>query len=144
MPKEHTADGSERRVAQTPESVAALVKKGLNVVLETGAGLGSNFRDADYERVGARVADAGKVLSGSDIVLKVRPPSAAQAKALKEGGLLLSFLYPAVNKDIVSILAERSVTSMGMEQVPRITRAQQFDALSSMANISGAWWCATT
>ena len=136
VPRE-TAEG-ERRVAATPESLSALVKKGFGVAVQAGAGEGSSFRDGDYERIGARIVrDGPALLASADVVLAVRPPSAQLVSSLKPGALLLSFLYPAVNADTVGALAKRGVTSLGMEQVPRITRAQQYDALSSMANIAG-------
>lgn len=129
----------ERRVAQTPESVAGLVKKGFGVAVEAGAGGDSSFRDASYVSAGARIVDAAAAL-GADVVLKVRPPSVAEVAGLRPGGLLVSLLQPAINGALVKALADRGVTAVAMDQIPRITRAQQFDVLSSMANIAGAGW----
>ena len=126
----------ERRVAQTPESVAGLVNKGFGVAVEAGAGSDASFRDSAFVSAGARIVDAATAL-GADVVLKVRPPSVAEVAALRPGGLLVSLLQPAINAALVKALAERGVTAVAMDQIPRITRAQQFDVLSSMANIAG-------
>jgi NAD(P) transhydrogenase subunit alpha len=134
----------ERRVAATPETTARLTKLGFEVLVESGAGEGASFRDADYEKVGARIVPAAAALWGdSDIVLKVQPPEphptaeVHEAELLREKGVLVSFVWPAKNGELIDRLAERQATVLAMDQIPRITRAQKMDALSSMANIAG-------
>ena len=127
---------NERRVALSPAAVQALTKVGYNVVVEEGAGAEAKFSNKEYENSGAAIKSKSEVF-GSDIVLKVRAPSLEEIGLLKERGNLISFLYPAQNKDIIEKLAERKVTALAMDCVPRISRAQVFDALSSMANIAG-------
>jgi H+-translocating NAD(P) transhydrogenase subunit alpha len=134
----------ERRVAATPESVARLLKLGFEVSVESQAGAGAFFGDDDYERAGARiVTDTRQLWQGADIVLKVQPPDlhptlgAHEADLLRPGATLVSFLWPGKNKELVQRLAARKVTAIAIDQVPRITRAQKVDALSSMANIAG-------
>jgi NAD(P) transhydrogenase subunit alpha len=131
----------ECRVAATPDTVEKMVKLGLEVVVETGAGEASSFADAAYIEGGARIADAAAVYD-ADIVLKVRQPiarsgGAHEADQLKPGTILISFIWPAQNKALVDKLAARKVTVFAMDAVPRITRAQKLDALSAMANIAG-------
>lgn len=134
VPKESFT--GERRVSVTPTVTAALVKKGFNINVESGAGALANFRDADYESSGAKVVDK-KAAFQSDIVLKVRAPTPNETGLFRDQGTLYSFLYPAQNKDLVDALAKHNLTVFGMDCVPRISRAQVFDALSSMANIAG-------
>lgn len=132
----------ERRVALSPEAVKKLIEQGFKVVVESGAGVGAKFLDADYAAIGAEVKTV-KDAFASDIVFKVRPPEKNQAfgiheaDLMKEGGKLVSFLYPAQNKDLLDILAKRKITAFSVDCIPRISRAQSFDALSSMANIAG-------
>ena len=131
----------ERRVAQSPESVGKLVKAGFNVVVESGAGKEAEFLDSAYQAAGAKIVDA-KTAYGSDIVLKVRPPSLQvdgkpEVALFKKGAVSYSFLYPKQNAALVEQLQKAGVTSFAMDCVPRISRAQVFDALSSMANIAG-------
>jgi len=133
----------ERRVAATPESVSRLIKLGFDVTLESGAGGGAAFPDADYEKVGATVVEGAAALwGGADIVLKVQPPEqhparGHEAEMLREGAVLVSFIWPAKNTELIERLAKRKATVLAMDQVPRVTRAQKMDALSSMANIAG-------
>lgn len=133
----------ERRVAITPETVGRLLKLGFEVAIESGAGAGASFEDAAYQAAGvAIVPDAATLWSVSDVVLKVQPPEkkangAHEADLLRPGGTLISFLWPAKNKELIDRLALRKATVLAMDQIPRITRAQKFDALSSMANIAG-------
>ena len=132
----------ECRVAATPDTVEKMVKLGLEVVIEAGAGEASSFADAAYIEAGARVADAKAVFGESDIVLKVRQPVARldggnEADQMKPGATLISFIWPAQNKPLLDRLAARKLTVFGMDAVPRITRAQKLDALSAMANIAG-------
>lgn len=126
----------ERRVALSPAAVQALTKAGFAVVVESGAGSEAKFANADYEASGAAIKDKNQVFS-SDIVLKVRAPSMEEVGLLKEKANLISFLFPAQNKELVDKLSERKLTAMAMDCIPRISRAQVFDALSSMANIAG-------
>jgi NAD(P) transhydrogenase subunit alpha len=128
----------ERRVALTPDAAAALVKKGLEVLVEAGAGEGLFAPDAAYEKAGARVVpDAGALYANADVVVKVQKPSLDEADRLREGSVLVSFLQALTSPDLVQRLAVRRITSFGMEGIPRISRAQKMDALSSQANIAG-------
>ncbi len=135
---------AERRVAATPETTARLVKLGFEVTVGTGAGEGAAFSDEDYVAAGARIEpDVRRLWQEADLVLKVLPPEPDPALGvhevdlLREGATLVSFLFPGKNAELVRRLAGRRVTAVAMDQVPRITRAQKFDALSSMANIAG-------
>jgi NAD(P) transhydrogenase subunit alpha len=134
----------ERRVAATPETAARLRKLGFEVAVERDAGAAAAFRDADYEAQGVRIAaSASEIWQDSDLVLKVQPPehnselNRHEVDLLREGGALISFIYPAKNRELVERLAQRKATVLAIDQVPRITRAQKMDALSSMANIAG-------
>ena len=133
----------ERRVAATPDTVSRLLKLGFEVTVETGAGAGASFADAEYTALGASVGRAQEIWDGSDIILKVQPPEqnadlgVHEAELLREGGILVSFIWPGKNGELVERLAARRATVLAMDQVPRITRAQKMDALSSMANIAG-------
>ncbi len=136
VPKESRA--GETRVAATPESVKKMVAAGFEVAIEAGAGAGSHIADDRYESAGATVAaDGAAALSGADTVLRVIAPDAQEAAGLKEGALLVGLLSPAQNLDLVRQLADGKVSSLAMELVPRITRAQTMDALSSQASIAG-------
>ncbi|KAH8434490.1 putative nicotinamide nucleotide transhydrogenase [Aspergillus melleus] len=133
---------NERRVALTPQNVALLRKKGFSrVLVERGAGEEAQLLDQAYEEAGATLVDPSAIWSESDIVLKVRSPRqdgpVNEINALRQGTTVISFLYPAQNKPLVESLASRGVTAFAMDMVPRISRAQTFDALSSMANIAG-------
>lgn len=133
---------NERRVAVSPVGVQALVKQGFTVKVETTAGDGAKFSDDQYREAGAIINNTKDVF-GSDIVLKVRAPTfneelgAHEAEMLKEKSTLVSFIYPAQNADLMSKLAQRKTSVLAMDQVPRVTIAQGYDALSSMANIAG-------
>lgn len=126
----------ERRVAASPNVVGRWVKAGWQVVVERGAGLAADYPDAQYEAAGATTVDRAEAWH-ADIVLKIRPPTDEEVGQLREGGTLISFLYPAQNEPLLARLAARKITALAMDQVPRISRAQKMDALSSMANISG-------
>ncbi|KXX76089.1 NAD(P) transhydrogenase, mitochondrial [Madurella mycetomatis] len=130
---------NERRVALSPQNVALLLKKGFaKVLVEKGAGAEADFLDDAYAAAGATLVDgASAVWSQADIVLKVRGPSAAEADNVKEGQTIISFLQPMQNKALVEKLAGRKAVVFAMDMIPRISRAQVFDALSSMANIAG-------
>jgi len=130
----------EKRVATTPEVIGHLKKLGFEVIVEAGAGSLANFSDAAYTEAGAIIANEVKsVWNDSDIILKVRGPelNGPEIDLLKEGQILISFLWPAQNPDLLKKLADKKVTAMAMDMVPRISRAQKMDALSSMANIAG-------
>jgi NAD(P) transhydrogenase subunit alpha len=128
----------ERRVAATPDTAQRLSKLGFEVSVERGAGERASFTDAEYEKAGARVVtDRAALMRDSDVVLKVQPPDDAEIDMLREGSTLVSFLWPAKNKPLIEKLAARRVNAVAMDAIPRITRAQKMDALSSMANIAG-------
>ena len=135
IPRETHDD--EKRVAATPESVKTLIRLGYDVSVESGAGEAAVFVDGAYEAAGASLTDAEAIWSASDMVLKVRPPALAEAEQMKEGATLVAFVQPAVNPELVELLKTKRITALAMDQVPRITRAQKLDALSSMANIAG-------
>ncbi len=130
-----TAAG-ERRVAATPASVRSLTRAGLGVVVARGAGTSAGITDEAYEEAGARIGSDDEI-AGADLIARVSPPSLDEVAALPEGAVLLSFTAPHRNLDMVSALADRRVNTLAMELVPRISRAQSIDALSSQANISG-------
>lgn len=134
VPKERWSN--ERRVAVTPTVTASLVKKGFNVNIEAGAGLEAKFRDNEYVSAGAKIVNKEQAFQ-SDIILKVRQPMDNEIAAIKANSTLISFLYPYQNKELIDKLAQRNLTAFAMDAIPRISRAQVFDALSSMANISG-------
>lgn len=142
VPKEIHA--GEKRVALTPESAQQLQKLGFTVLLEAAAGVAASFTDEAYSAVGVEIVDdTRKLWAESDIILKVRPPElhpqldTEEAELLKDGSTLISFLWPAQNQALLQKLSERKVTVLAMDSVPRISRAQKLDALSSMANIGG-------
>src|SRR5690242_954917 len=124
----------ERRVALVPETVSRLASGGFEVVLERGAGEAASFPDSSYEEAGADVgADAWQ----ADAVVKVQAPSADEAGRLREGQILIGFLQPLTDREGIERLAGRGVTAFAMESIPRITRAQPMDALSSQATVAG-------
>ena len=133
----------ERRVAATPDTTRRLVKLGFEICIESGAGAGASFPDAEFEAAGARIVDAAELWSGSDLVLKVQPPEMNttlqkhEADLVREGSVLVSFIWPAKNQELVERLRARKISVFAMDQVPRISRAQKMDALSSMSNIAG-------
>ncbi|MGJ5674820.1 MAG: Re/Si-specific NAD(P)(+) transhydrogenase subunit alpha [Nostochopsis sp.] len=133
----------ERRVGLVPDIVARLVKQGLEVWIEAGAGERAFFNDAAYEAAGATIiADTDKLWSEADILLKVSPPQEredgrSEIDLLKEGAVLISFLNPLGNPVVAQKLADRKVTALSIEMIPRTTRAQSMDALSSQASIAG-------
>lgn len=128
----------EARVALTPDSALQLQKLGHECVIETGAGAAARFSDADYEKVGVTVVKTAKALfKESDVIVKVRPPLESEVKLLKSGQTLIGFFNPAANDTLIEQAREKGATVVAMEMVPRISRAQKMDALSSMANIAG-------
>ncbi|HYM51280.1 MAG TPA: Re/Si-specific NAD(P)(+) transhydrogenase subunit alpha [Candidatus Limnocylindrales bacterium] len=128
----------ERRVALVPDSVPKLTGATLEVSIQRGAGAAAFFPDELYEKAGARLApDARTVLTGADALLKVQPPRDDEVSALREGAVLISFLQPASNAELIQALARHKVTAFSLELVPRISRAQGMDALSSQAGVAG-------
>src|SRR6266511_3798843 len=132
VPKE-TAEG-ERRVALVPDVVKALTAKEIEVAVEPGAGEGASHPDSEYSEAGAKLE--GDVW-GADVVLKVNPPTAEEVDRLRQGQVLIGFLQPLTNAELARSLASKGVVSFAMEAIPRITRAQSMDALSSQANLGG-------
>ena len=126
----------ETRVAATPATVVQLVKLGHDVVVETGAGAASSFPDEAYAEAGATVGPAAEAW-GADVVLRVNAPATDEIGLLRDGAVLVSLLSPALNPELVDALAARPITVLAMDAVPRISRAQSLDVLSSMANIAG-------
>ncbi len=136
VPRE-TAAG-ESRVAIVPETVGKLAKAGLEVLVEKGAGRAALFADEAYTKAGARLVDSAQALLGeADIVLKVDPPTLAEAGGLKEGAAVFSYLQAWSSPELLAALNARRVTAFSVEQIPRITRAQSMDVLSSQATIAG-------
>ncbi len=128
----------EARVAMTPDSALQLQKLGHECIVETGAGEMAGFSDADYKAAGVEVAKTAAALwKAADIVAKVRVPSDAEMKRLREGQTLISFFSPVADEDKMAAAAKKGATVIAMEMIPRISRAQKMDALSSMANIAG-------
>ena len=129
---------AETRAAATPDSVKKLIAMGFAVSVETGAGAGASFPDADYLAAGATIApSAESALADADVVLKVRAPTETEIGAIKPGALLIALLNPYNDRPLLDALAKRGVTAIAMEFVPRISRAQSMDALSSQANLAG-------
>jgi H+-translocating NAD(P) transhydrogenase subunit alpha len=136
VPKERFP--GEKRVATVPEVVEKLIKLGFRVAVEAGAGDDAQIADDAYRAAGAEiVADRAALWRTGDIVFKVRAPDVDEVGLLREGGVLVSFIWPAQNPDLMQMLAARHATVLAMDSVPRISRAQKLDALSSMANIGG-------
>jgi NAD(P) transhydrogenase subunit alpha len=135
-PKETAAD--ERRVALVPDTATRLGAAALEVSVESGAGSAAYITDEAYQQAGAKIVMSATTLLGeSDAVLKVQPPSTAEVELIKKGAVLISFLQPATQGDIVRALAKRGVTAFSLELVPRLSRAQSMDALSSQASAAG-------
>ena len=135
IPRE-TAAG-EKRVATVPEVVEKLIKLGFRVAVEAGAGGAANFPDETYRAAGAEIVDAARIWASADILFKVRAPGTAELARMREGATLVSFVWPAQNPELMQALAAKRATVLAMDSVPRISRAQKLDALSSMANIAG-------
>ncbi len=136
IPKERR--DNETRVAASPETVKKLTALGFSVTVETGAGLASSVSDAQYQEAGATIApDAGAALGDADVVFKVRGPDADEVSKMKRGAVLAAMLNPMQNKEAMAGLAAAGITSFAMELMPRITRAQSMDVLSSQSNLAG-------
>ncbi len=128
----------ENRVALTPQSALQLQKLGYECVIETGAGAAARFSDQDYKDAGVEVVKTGAALwKACDFIIKVRAPEEVEVKRFREGQTLISFIWPAQSEDLLEKLRAKGVTTIAMDMVPRISRAQKMDALSSMANIGG-------
>lgn len=134
IPREGQA--GEARVAATPATVTQLLKLGFEVAVESGAGERANFPDKAYEEAGARIAKAAEVWS-APLIYKVNAPTAKEITSLKDGATVVSYIMPGQNPALVETLSTRKINVLAMDMVPRISRAQSMDALSSMANISG-------
>jgi len=136
VPRE--TDSIEKRVALIPDTVKKLVADGFTVLVESGAGKSAFFSDEDYTNVGAKIVNGHQQLfDGADLVVKVGKPSAEEISFLRRGQALIAFLQPMVNLDLVKALNDRGVIAFSMDAIPRISRAQYMDALSSMATIAG-------
>ncbi|HRS39176.1 MAG TPA: NAD(P)(+) transhydrogenase (Re/Si-specific) subunit alpha, partial [Bacteroidia bacterium] len=128
----------ERRVALTPEVVQTLIKAGYEVRVQSGAGLNAYYEDSAYEKAGAQVqADRQQVLQSADVLLNVNPPSPDDIAKLKKGAVVISFLYAAINPAVVEACVRQGVSAFSIDAIPRISRAQKMDALSSQANLAG-------
>lgn len=128
----------EKRVAMTPQSAAALQKLGYECIVEAGAGEAARFSDATYAEAGVRIVSSAADLWGeAEVVAKVRPPTEEEVGLARNGQIVISFVYPAQSGELLDALKAKGVTTLAMDMVPRISRAQKMDALSSMANIAG-------
>ena len=129
---------NEARVAATPDTVKKLQKLGFEILIQSGAGEAANFTDEAYEKAGCKIiADAQSLWEQANIILKVRAPQDEEIENLPEGKTIISFIWPAQNEELLNKLASRNATVLAMDSIPRISRAQKMDALSSMANIAG-------
>jgi NAD(P) transhydrogenase subunit alpha len=136
IPKELMLD--ELRVAATPKTVARLLKQGFEVLVEKSAGERSNYADSAFEEAGARLISSAKELYNlAQIILKVQPPTLDEIELMREETVTLSYLWPAQNQDLLEKLAAKRINAIAMDAIPRISRAQKMDVLSSMANIAG-------
>jgi len=131
------ADETEPRVAATPDSVKKMRALGAEVLVESGAGARAGVPDADYEAAGAGIARGAEVVRDADVILKVRRPSAEEAERYKKGALVIGIMDPFGNEPALAALAKAGITAFAMELLPRITRAQGMDVLSSQANLAG-------
>lgn len=128
----------ETRTAMIPVSAEKLVKAGAEVIVESGAGLASGFSDEDYQSAGAKIeADRSKLLQEADMILRLRKPPVEELDQIREGAIHVSFLDPFNEKELVQKFADRKISAISMELIPRTTRAQKMDALSSQANLAG-------
>lgn len=128
----------EKRVAIVPETVKRLVKKGVEVCVESGAGEGSCFRDGEYEEAGATIESSVEaLLTATDVVIKIQRPTPAEILKIREGTTVISLLYPLINLDLVGTLATRKITAIAVDSIPRTTLAQMMDVLSSQATVAG-------
>ncbi|WP_293174051.1 Re/Si-specific NAD(P)(+) transhydrogenase subunit alpha [Oceanithermus sp.] len=136
VPKEEAP--GERRVALVPEVAGRLIRQGHAVTVERGAGEGAHYLDEAYEKVGAKLEDSrSDLLSGANVILKVQPPTEEEIAAMPEGSVVIGFMYPHRYPERVAKMRDKKLTVFAMELVPRITRAQAMDALSSQATVAG-------
>jgi NAD(P) transhydrogenase subunit alpha len=129
--------GGERRVALVPDVIKRITAKGHEVVVESGAGERARIPNALFEEAGAKIASGDAALEGADVVARVTPPSSEEIDRLPDGSVLIAFLAPLTSPETTRALASAGVTAFAMEAIPRITRAQSMDALSSQATVSG-------
>uniref|UniRef100_A0A914NEN1 NAD(P) transhydrogenase, mitochondrial n=1 Tax=Meloidogyne incognita TaxID=6306 RepID=A0A914NEN1_MELIC len=129
-------NSEEHRVSLTPLAANTLLKRGISVKVEKGAGLLASISDEEFTKIGAKIVDKQEAVS-ADVLLKVRCPEASEVSSFRSHSTIISFIFPENNKDVVDLLAQRKMNVFAMDKVPRISRAQGFDALSSMANIAG-------
>ena len=134
IPKERLPN--EGRLAATPQTIGQLLKLGFTVSVEQGAGQIANFADQTFIDAGASIQNTHDIWQ-NDLILKLHAPTDEEIDLIKEGATLISYIYPAQHKELLEKLAAKNVTVMAMDCVPRISRAQSLDALSSMSNISG-------
>lgn len=127
----------ENRVALSPDAVKLLIKKEFEVLIESGAGMGSFYSDEDYVAAGAQITTSKKEACTSQILLKVNPPTLDEAQEMKEGAYCISLLYAYTQPELLEIFNQKKITAFAMDAVPRISRAQKMDALSSQANLAG-------
>ncbi len=136
IPKEITE--GERRVSIVPKTAAQLIKDGHDVLIESGAGEASNFSDTDYEQAGSTIVNDPQLLySEVDVILKICPPQSHEVKMMNNGLIYIGFLSSALDSEFIKLMNERNITSFAIEFIPRISRSQSMDALSSMASIAG-------
>ena len=122
---------NELRVAATPKTVKRLQKQGFEVYIQHNAGVKANFSDKEFEEAGAKISDtAAEIYGQSDVVLKVKEPSMEEVEMMREGLVLLSYLWPAQNQPLLQKLADKKVNAIAMDAIPRISRAQKMDVLS--------------
>ena len=127
----------ERRVALTPTIVKDLIVKGNEVLVEHNSGLLSHFRDEEYKNVGANIVDKQTVFEKADVIVKINPPTDEEIALFKEGQIYVGLLFPYNNPELVKKLSEKKITAFAMELIPRISRAQNMDVLSSQSNLAG-------
>lgn len=128
---------NENRVAATPNTVELLIKQGFTFLVETNAGTAASFSNPAYQNAGAEISDDTSAVWQSDIIFKVNAPTPAEIEMIKEGATLVSFIWPAQNPELLKQLEAKNISVIAMDSVPRTSRAQALDALSSMANIAG-------
>ncbi len=128
----------EKRVALTPQIVKQLIAKGFVIQLESEAGEGSSYRDSDYQQVGASILKTkSEILSSADVAIKINPPLISEITQAKKGLIWISLLYHLINKDLIQAIAEAGQSAISMDAIPRISRAQSMDVLSSQSNLAG-------
>ena len=127
----------ENRVAITPDVAKSLIKKGFEISIEKGAGEKSFYSDDAYSNAGVHITDVSSVLSSSDVLLKVNPPSAEEVSKMKKGAVLMSIMHAATNPELIDACCKAGISAFSMDAIPRISRAQKMDVLSSQANLAG-------